>query len=183
MPAIAAEIDVEARSQRALQEFKDGNIGRSAEVYEEIFQYLKRLKTQNLSSFLPTAPEGWAENLIPDNGSAVAALIRQRTKSFTKDEQVVKLSFVSDRRLMDAIAVLMTLADSVAETDADKLIKNYEGFLYKFEQNKETGEYVLNFFVSDKLMVEVVGDDLTEATALQFVKKIDLAKLKEASLK
>jgi len=182
MPALAAEIDIEARTKRALEEYKDGNIGKSADVYEEIFQYLKSLKTQNLSSFLPTAPLGWTDNPIPDNASAAAALTRQTTKLFQKDNESAKLSFVSDNKLMNAISALITLAANVSES-GEKIIKDYSGFLYKFEQNKETGVYILNFFVSDKLMVEVVGDDLTEATALQFVKKIDLAKLKEASLK
>jgi hypothetical protein len=43
--------------------------------------------------------------------------------------------------------------------------------------------FIINFFVSDRLMVEVSGVALDEATAMQFIKKLDLPGLKAESIK
>ena len=179
MPALAETnaLDVEARTARALIEYKNGNIGKSSDIYKEIYSYLNQVKVDNLSKFLPTAPEGWAE--IPVEGK-----VSKTTKNFSKENAAVKLSFISDSRLMDAINILMSMASTMPEggDETKKPIKDYAGFLYKFEKNEKSGANELQFFVSDRLMVEVVGV-MDEATAMLFIKKLDLPALKAESSK
>lgn len=71
-PALADEVSDTLSS--AMQAYEDGDIDYAIEELDYAKQLLKAMKTDELSNFLPEAPEGWTREINSDMNAGLAML-------------------------------------------------------------------------------------------------------------
>lgn len=171
--------DIQTKLDKAMVEYKQGNVGKSADILTDVSDYLRAQKAETLSKLLPPAPDGWVAEPSSNTGSSLMGGSSQSRASYTKGSEKVVVTYMTDNKL---VASMLSLLSQTSANNPDGL-KMHNGFVSTFDKAQDNNQYVFNLYVSEYLVVAVRGDTLTEETAIQFVDKIDMSKLKQEASK
>ena len=168
--------EMQAKLDRAMLEYNNNNIGKSADILTEVSDYLRTQKALELSHFLPDMGDGWASEKSTNGGSNLMGASQARG-DYTKGAEIIIVAFMTNNKLVGSMLGLLNQT-SAATPDALKL---YKGFVTTFEKIEETKQLVYNLYVSENLVVSIKGATLTQEQAVKFIDQIKLDELKMAA--
>jgi hypothetical protein len=181
-PAVAT-VDINQQVTTALAEYQQKNYGKAADALDEASGELRKMKADILVKFLPAAPQGWTIVKASDDASSLSmmGMGSMIERSYQSGGETVKISMITDNKLIGALSSMATLGQSLAGKNAGGM-QQFMGHTYWFKQADPSKSYDkendAQLIVSDKLSVQVSGAKLTEQQAQGFLGMIDLAKLK-----
>ncbi|NDW53729.1 hypothetical protein [Aliiroseovarius sp. PrR006] len=111
-PGLAQADDVTDTLKSALEAYEEGDLSYALEELEFAKQLMQAMKTADLATFLPEAPDGWTRDVSDDvttgmamfgGGSGAEAIYSNDTESFT-------ITIMADNPMVGALSGMMANA-------------------------------------------------------------------------
>lgn len=157
-PVAADEISDAIES--ALEAYQDGDVQYSIEELNFALQLLKEMKAQNLSAFLPEAPEGWTREIDPQaaaslgvmgGGTGAQAEYTDGVTSFT-------ITIMADNPMVAAMSGLLGNPAMVSASGGKLVRVGREKFVAQDDQ--------LSGLIGNRVLVQAKGGEQTMVVAL-----------------
>lgn len=163
-PALADEVSDTLSS--AMQAYEDGDIDYAIEELDYAKQLLQAMKTDELSNFLPEAPDGWNREINSEMNAGLAMLGGGvgAEAEYTKGSEHVTLRIMAGNPMVSAFAGMAANAGLMG-MKPERIGR--EKFLY------DDGE--LTGVIDNRILVQAEGED--KALLLDLVGQIDFKAL------
>lgn len=111
-PTLAAADDVVETLNSALKAYEEGDIKYTLEELEYAKQLLQAMKTQDLTAFLPAAPDGWVREVSTEMNAGLAMFGggAGAEATYSKGSDSFSVSIMADNPMVAALSGMMANA-------------------------------------------------------------------------
>ena len=175
VPAALAD-DVTDQINEALKAYEKKDYSTASTALDAAASLLRQMKGEALKTLLPDAQPGWeaAEVEVTAMGAALMGGATTVTRRYTKGDEHVEISILSDSPMVQGMAALFT----AAATGPDNKLVIIDGRKVTYTKSENAYQTI----IANKSMVKVEGSKgVDDATLRTYLKGIKFAELEKAA--
>ncbi len=167
--------DVTDSIDEATKAYKDSDYATAAQALDTAAQLVRQKRAEQFKGLLPEPPKGWTgeEATAQAAGAAMFGGGITAERRYEKGNASMTVKLITDSPMMQGVLMMMS-NPMFANSDGGKLekVKGQKGIF----KNKD-GNGSFNIVVNGTLLVQIEGNDVTDADLRAFAEAIDYAKL------
>ncbi len=167
--------DVTDSIDEALKAYKDSDYATAAQSLDAAAQLVRQKRAELFKELLPEAPAGWTAEEATAQSAAAAMFGGGVTaeRHYTKGDASMTVKLITDSPLLQGVMMMMG-NPMFANADGGKLerIKGQKAVI----KNKD-GSGSVNVVVNGTLLVQIEGNDVSDADLRTFAQAVDYGKI------